>query len=103
VKLTKNGALKALNQLISSEPRLLSEGFHSFKFFEEDAEKGKDNFRKEMTGGNFIWKEFADACALLKSMGNVTAINKRCSGYGLKHLFEKKRAGICRMECSLPP
>jgi hypothetical protein len=53
VKLTKNEASKALKQVISSEPWLSSEGFHLFKFFEEDAEKGNDNFGKEMTGWEF--------------------------------------------------
>ncbi|MDR0451231.1 MAG: hypothetical protein LBH26_08200 [Treponema sp.] len=102
--MTKNEALRTLKQVISSEPWLSSEGFHSFEFFEKDTEKGKDNFGKEMTerefhdnladlrkkGWEVYWEEFANACALLESVGKVKAINKRYSSYGLKHLFEKK-------------
>jgi hypothetical protein len=86
-----------------------------FKFFEEDAEKRRDSFGKEMTGREFYdnlvglrkgwevyWKEFADVCALLESTGKVKVINRRYSSYGLKHLFEK-RSDTCRMECPLPP
>jgi hypothetical protein len=50
VNLTENDALKALKQIISSEPWLSSEGFHSFEFFEGDMERGKDNFGKKMAG-----------------------------------------------------
>ncbi|MDR3335880.1 MAG: hypothetical protein LBT16_01630 [Treponema sp.] len=101
--MNKNEALKALKQVIASEPWLSIEGLHSFEFFKGDAEKGKDNFGKEMTGREFTdslaglrkgldayWQEFAGACALLEGMGKIKVINRRYSSYGLKHLLEKE-------------
>ena len=96
-------AQKAIKQVIANEPWLSIEGLHSFEYYKNSAERGRDCFGNETTYREFLenlkkkrnefgqyWKEFAAACVLLGKMGKVKAPNKWYSSYGLKHLFEKK-------------